>query len=61
MKWIKDKLFYWRCELIYFLGGTPNEHIGTLHYRNIESVVANLTKQIADSNPVEGYLPPSQV
>jgi hypothetical protein len=50
--WINWKLHYWRCELIYTLGGVPKEHIpgpngaGVVHYRNIESVVANIKAKI---------------
>jgi len=40
--WKKD---YYRCELIYWLGGTPDSHKNTLNYKNIESVVANLLKE----------------
>lgn len=44
--WIQWKIYFWRCELIYFLGGTPDEHKNTLHYRNIKSVVGDLKRKI---------------
>ncbi len=46
MEWLKWKIYYWKCELIYFFGGTPREHVNTLHYRNIESVVKDLREKI---------------
>ncbi len=45
-EWFAWKLYYWRCELIYALGGTPNAHQNTIHYRNIETVVKNIREQI---------------
>jgi hypothetical protein len=47
---IIERIRWWthhpREELIYLLGGTPNSHQNILHYRNIESVFANLEKKI---------------
>lgn len=43
---IKWWLYSPRFELIYLLGGTPDQHQNVLHYRNIERVVANLQKLI---------------
>lgn len=56
MKKIIERMKWWiyhpRFELIYLLGGTPNEHNGILHYRNIESVMWNIKVNIANANPV---------
>lgn len=53
MNWIKWKTHWLKCELIYLLGGIPKEHIDTLHYRNIESVVADIKSKIIKSNPLK--------
>jgi len=53
MDWtyLKWKLLVWpRLELIYLLGGTPNEHINTVHYRNMKSIVSKLKKKIDAPN-----------
>lgn len=43
LKWI---IFHPIHEIVYLLGGVPKEHIGTLHYRNIGSVVKDLRNKI---------------
>lgn len=46
MKTLIERIRWWiyhpKFELIYLLGGIPKEHNGTLHYRNIFSVVGSL-------------------
>lgn len=43
MKNIIERARWWiyhpRYELIYLLGGVPKEHLNTLHYRNVESII----------------------
>lgn len=49
-----EKIKWWtyhtRFELIYLLGGIPKEHINTLHYRNVESVVESIKSKIKEAN-----------
>ena len=51
----KERLKWWiyhpRYELIYLLGGIPNEHINTVHYRNIESIMGSIQDKIKKANP----------
>lgn len=49
---IKWWLYHPKLELIYFLGGIPEQHIDTLHYRNIRTIVANLKNTIEKANAV---------
>jgi len=47
LKWI---IFHPIHEIIYLLGGTPNEHIGTLHYRNISLIASDLRKVMGETS-----------
>ncbi len=51
---MKERIKWWIYhpinELIYLLGGIPEEHINTLHYRNVLSVVDGLKKYINFAN-----------
>ena len=51
MTYLKSKLRYFRYELIYLLGGVPEEHINTLNYKNVEAVFKNLREKIENANP----------
>ena len=45
-------LHYPRFELIYLLGGIPNQHNGSVvHYRNIRTIFEQINKKIAAANP----------
>ena len=50
MKELIERARWWvyhpRFELIYLLGGIPKEHIDTLNYRNMSSVVKALKDKI---------------
>lgn len=48
--WLKWKLYYWRCEFIYLIGGIPREHINTVHYRNINSIMSDIQEKIKQAN-----------
>lgn len=52
---MRERLRWWlyhpRLELIYLLGGIPREHINTLHYRNVVSVVESIRAQITKTAP----------
>lgn len=47
---LPEKIRWWlyhpKFELIYLLGGIPHEHINTLNYRNIDTVVKSLRSNI---------------
>ena len=52
--WLGERIKWWlyhpRFELIYLLGGIPEEHQNTLHYRNINSIFVNFREKIGNKD-----------